>query len=119
MKKVKLITLSVCMFSLFFCKGQPTNPVDISKRIGETITVCGIVKDVQATDNSGSTLVTINNSEASFVLITDKVKKHLDYSLSGLKGQNICFAGKIKSYKDKTVIMILKESDIFKSNTKE
>jgi len=118
--KAKLITLSLCLFSLIICKGQPTNPIDLSKHIGETITVCGIVKDVQAPDksNSGYVLITIDNTEASIVLISDKIIKKLDYPLTSLKGQNICFAGKVKSYKDKPVVMILKETDINKSKTK-
>lgn len=118
--KAKLITLTACLLSLIICKGQPTNPIDLSKHIGETITVCGIVKDVQAPDksNSGSVMIIINNSEASTILVSDKIIKKLDYPLSSLKGQNICFAGKVKSYKDKPAIMILKETDINKNKTK-
>jgi len=120
--KTKLITLCVCMFSLLIVKGQSAAaPSDISKQMGQTITVCGMIKEVHLDNptSTSSTVITVDgnspSSPATTIIVTDKIKKQLDYSFESLKGKNICFTGKVKNYKDKPAIMVLNESGISKS----
>src|ERR1017187_7389108 len=118
--RAKIVTLIVFIFSFMICNGQANSTDTLSKHAGQIITLCGIIKDVQSSEKAGgnSSVVTFQADGSSVIntaLINNKLNKSMDYKLESLKGQNICFAGKVKVNKGVAEIMVTRIEDIYKA----
>ena len=116
MKTIFIVLLS------FFCAGAlhaqaPVKLEDVSKHIGDSVTVCGLVADMRYFENSNNkpTLLNIGAKypdAALTVVIWDTTRALFDSKMEDLLNKNICITGRLILYKGKPEIIIDKPEQL-------
>ncbi len=117
--KTILTFVSIVYFSAVFSQAQTIAPEDAAKHINDSITVCGVVKEVHFIKKNDTYTVYLefgdkNPNEVFSVYISDDIRKKSPYDLHTLDGKNICILGKIKMRGKKPQIILYKYSQIQK-----
>lgn len=109
------------LFSLFCitCTKAQTNIKleEVSKHVGDSVTVCGLVADMRYFENSKSkpTLLNIGAKHPDALLtvvIWENARALFTQKVEDLKNKNICITGRIILYKEKPEIVIDKPEQI-------
>lgn len=108
------------LFSLFFVsvKAQTNIKLDeVSKHIGDSVTVCGKVSDMRYFENSSKqpTFLNIGDkypNQQLTVVIWGETRKLFAGKVDDMKGKDICITGRIILYKEKPEIVIEKTEQI-------
>lgn len=84
---------------------------DVSKHIGDSVTVCGKVDDMRYFESSKNSPTFLNiggkyPNQLLTVVIWGDVRKQFKNSPDELKGKQVCFTGRIILYKDRPEIII-------------
>ena len=111
----------VLLFSLFFvanAKAQTSIKLEeVSKHVGDSVTVCGLVADMRYFENSKNkpTLLNIGAKHPDApltVVIWEDARALFTSKVEDLLNKNICITGRIILYKDKPEIIIDKPEQI-------
>lgn len=90
---------------------------DVSKHVGDSVTVCGLVADMRYFENSKNrpTLLNIGAKHPDApltVVIWGTVRDVFTSKIEDLLNKNICITGRIILYKEKPEIIIDKQEQI-------
>jgi len=89
-------------------RAQTIAPSDTPHHVGQTVTVEGVVSEVNTTDRSGVTFLDMGghypNNAFTAVILRDDAGKFPD--VKTLEGKTINVTGTIKLYKGKTEVML-------------
>ena len=113
-----LIVLLLSMFCIVNAKAQTSIKLeDVSKHIGDSVTVCGLVADMRYFENSKNkpTLLNIGakHPDAPLTLIIwEDARALFTTKPEDLNNKNICITGRIILYKEKPEIVIEKPEQI-------
>ena len=116
MKKI-VITL-ISLFSVVSLKAQTKiNLEDVSKHIGDSITVCAKVADLRYFENSKNKPTLINlgakhPNELLTLIIWEDARTLFTTKIEDLLEKSICVTGRIILYKEKPEIVIEKPEQI-------
>lgn len=116
MKSIAILLLS------FFCAGtlQAQTVIkleEVSKHIGDSVTVCGLVADMRYFENSNRqpTLLNIGAKHPDApltVVIWGTTRALFTTKIEDLLNKNICITGRIILYKEKPEIIIDKQEQL-------
>ncbi|MEI6817251.1 MAG: hypothetical protein WCL14_11615 [Bacteroidota bacterium] len=107
-----LTTIVIVFFvSLMASKGQSITPEETARHINDSVTVCGVVKEVHFIKKDDKYTVNLEfgdkfPNEVFTVFISDDVRKKISYDLHDLAEKNICVTGKIKMMRKKPQIVL-------------
>jgi hypothetical protein len=119
MKAILFSIIITIVFSTIISDAQTLAPEDAAKHINDSITVCGVVKEVHFVRKNETYSVYLEFGDRSpnenfSVFISDELRKKSPYDLHTLEGKNICILGKIKIHAKKPLMNLYKFSQIQK-----
>ena len=114
-----IIVLIVCLFSVVCAKAQtPIKLEDVSKHVGDSVTVCGLVADMRYFENSKNkpTLLNIGakHPDAPLTVVIWENGRALftTSKVEDLLNKSICITGRVILYKEKPEIIVEKPEQI-------
>jgi DNA/RNA endonuclease YhcR with UshA esterase domain len=114
-------SLIILLFSLFCITGIKAQTSikleEVSKHVGDSVTVCGLVADMRYFENSKNkpTLLNIGAKHPDApltVVIWENARVLFTEKVEDLRNKNICITGRIILYKEKPEIIIDKPEQI-------
>lgn len=115
----KLFTLSIFVYMVTAVSAQTSIKLeDVSKHIGDSVTVCGKVAGMRYFESSKNkpTLLNIgarHPDQLLTVVIWEDVRNLFTEKPEGLQDKEICITGRISLYKEKIQIVINRPDQIF------
>jgi hypothetical protein len=114
-----LVSVILILLMTITSKAQSFNPEEASKHVNDSITVCGVVKEVHFIKKNETYSVYLefgdrSPNETFSVYISDDLRKKSPYDIHTLEGKNICVQGKIKMRAKKPYLNLYNFSQIKK-----
>ncbi len=116
MKKISATLLSFFLVAVVTAQTS-VKLEDVSKHVGDSVTVCGLVADMRYFENSKNkpTLLNIGAKHPDApltVVIWENGRALFTSKIEDLMGKNICITGRIILYKEKPEIIVEKPEQI-------
>ena len=118
MYKTLFTVILVCITGSHLQAQQNINLKDVSKHVGDSVTVCGKIFSGKFLDKSNNQPTFLNMgaeypNQVLSIVIWGNTRKLFSYKPEEkLKNKNVCVTGKIETYKNKPQIVIQKVQQI-------